>query len=110
MSCRAYRLLGSFARHLSTISLNAREYLNVPSLSIEGGSSCTLKGYEREERGHMNKSYVLSNTVLAGSLERGGRPLVNSIAVIPKLQMSADESYCLPWMSSGAIQQGWKRR
>lgn len=68
-----------------------------------------LKSYEREERGHMNKSYVLSNTVLAGSLDRGGRPLVNSIAVIPKLHMSADESYCLPWMSSGAIQQGWKK-
>lgn len=54
-----------------------------------------------------NLTHILNNTRCGDSLNLGGRPCVSSSAVIPKLQISAAESYCRPWINSGAIQQGY---
>ena len=53
-----------------------------------------------------NITHILNSTCDGNSLYLGGRPCVNSSAVIPKLQMSAEESYCRRSITSGAIQQG----
>ena len=52
------------------------------------------------------QTYVFNNTRAGASRDRGARPWVSSIAVIPNDQISAFASYCLPEMSSGAIQHG----
>lgn len=84
-------LLGSLFKQLAIISWKAREYLCTPETrSSVGGASWTM----------------CNSTLWGFSRERGGRPWVSSSAVIPKDQMSADASYCFPFITSGAIQQG----
>ena len=57
-----------------------------------------------------NITHIFNSTCDGNSLYLGGWPCVNSSAVMPKLQMSAEESYCLRWITSGAIQQGCRTR
>ena len=94
-----YRIEGSLTRQLSTTSLKAREYLKAPaSLSSLGGSSFILfqSALVKIDERLWVVHYVLSKTLCGDSLDLGGRPCVSSRALIPKLHMSADESYCLP--------------
>jgi hypothetical protein len=51
-------------------------------------------------------THMWDRTVREDSRDRGARPCASSRAVMPKDHMSALESYWMPEMSSGAIQQG----
>lgn len=85
------RAVGSLQRHIATTSANAREYLYLPPVRSSVGGSLFK---------------ILASTRAGGSRECGARPCASSSAVIPRLQMSADESYCFWLITSGAIQHG----
>src|SRR3989442_926492 len=81
------RFSGFLLRHASTNSLNSLEYLDVDNV---GGGFLGIK----------NKTFI------GCIVEFGGSPSANSIAVIPKDQISAFASYADCFMTSGAIQNG----
>src|ERR1700753_2844723 len=80
------RALGSFVRHNETKSLNVTE--NGPSNA--GGLALGIK----------------KRTRMGWYSARGGSPLAISIAVMPRLHMSAFALYPACRITSGAIQNG----
>ena len=91
-SCAALgRALGSLHRHSAMTSVNAREYRCTPPVRSSVGGSLFR---------------IFASARAGGSRECGARPCANSSAVIPRLQMSAEESYCFWLITSGAIQHG----
>lgn len=84
--CRGHTSSAFFCKHAATNSLNDLEKL--PSNC--GGSFFGIK----------NKTFI------GWMFEFGGCPTANSIAVMPRDQMSALKSYPVCWITSGAIQNG----